>query len=418
MDPTRILSQEFTTAAYRNMFDALIASESAGFDSIEEIKMRIRNCPCIVDGKDRICDGCVAHFLEVRNQYRVKHPTRMDHEERLRQLSLQKQAKQDKAELNKIKHMYATTASDLKTSLQETKAARAIVTKLNNILRELGHGDRCILFHVGLMEGMLSARLTRDTETQGMDPGYIASASSSASGTPGTPVSPSKRPRYVSNIDEIPTPSFVITKEYFDFSLQKCLENTKNAVEHCQEQQKASVKTAVVEAIEDKKAEEDRTIGNRLRNIDQELVRMHSLYTAFKNSFDRVLPNRMLDMSVATIRELNELTAVEKLFRLPFPFRRHPVIATREVFMDRYAVFRAASRDGELERYLGSTRSPKFVSYITANREPLGNIIEYEGDTTSFIRNSSQQAVEDSDDGEDGDQIAPEDQSYDPRLQE
>ena len=88
MDPTRILSQEFTTAAYRNMFDALIASESAGFDSIEEIKMRIRNCPCIVDGKDRICDGCVAHFLEVRNQYRVKHPTRMDHEERLRQLSL------------------------------------------------------------------------------------------------------------------------------------------------------------------------------------------------------------------------------------------------------------------------------------------------------------------------------------------
>ena len=172
----------------------------------------------------------------------------------------------------------------------------------------------------------------------------------------------------------------------------------------------------MVEAIDNKKVEEDRALNNRLRNIDQELIRFNGLYTALKNSFDRVLPNRMLDMATQTIRELSELNAVERLYRLPFPARRHPVIATREVFMDRYAVFRAASRDGELERYLGSTRSPKFVSYINANREPLGNIIEYEGDTTSFIRNSSQQAIEDSDNDDDnGDQIAPEDQSFDPR---
>lgn len=398
MDPTFNLLNPDTVAVdkYREMYICMIQSDTPDLDTTEQLKATFRNCPCNVE-KDRICGDCLAFFLQARCTYRLNHPPpleKVNFEEKLKVIQERTQHKKDLAELNKYKHMYASTATDLATSRQECKAARDLVTKLNNVIKGLGFPEKCIQFSTAMMESSIRARLDRQRETENLAPGYVP------------PVSPSKRSRYVDY--ESPLPSFSITREYFDFTLSKLVETAKTTIDSGCSSAQAAMSKAILDAIDNKKFDYDKTTNDRLKAIDEELIKIQATHNALKNSITNTEPSRMLEMARGSIRELNELINIERLFRLPFPARRHPVVATREQFMQRYQVFRACARDGDFERFLGSTRAPKFVSFIDHDRRPLGNLIEFEGDTTTFIRsNAASQQFSDNDDEENDDQQAP-----------
>ena len=406
-DEGRIFMQELKEA-YRNLNAPLFEVDTTCLETIDDIKSRLQGCPCEIQKKDRICDDCLSYFLNVKYKYKLKSIPK-DDADRIRDVTEKTIAKKNLAELNKLRHMYSTTSTDLKTFEAENRAARKLIVKLNDTLKQVGHEDKAVPLTMELIASSMKSRMMIEKDANDPDAGTSKSVE---------PCSPSKRPRYV-DIDENNMPNYSLTREFFDFSLNRTLNTAKLSMEEAYTKSKDEVVKSIIDAMENKKLEDDKALTKRLTQIDQELVRISGIHQAFKAHYERETPDRYVSMARSSIRELHDLTNVERLFRLPFPARRHPVIATRDQFIDRYAVFRAAARDGEFERYLGSARAPKFVSYITNEREPLGNILEFEGDTTTFIRRNTQPQFDSSDAGnEDDDERAnvptPSDDEWEP----
>ena len=134
------------TEYYRQLNLPFIQSNVEGFDTIADLRKRLRNCPCDGNHHESVCSECVAFFLEKRVEFlKSKKDESVKFDSKLKEIGYETQIKKMNAELSKYKNMYSSVSTDLNTAQSEVKAARGIVTKLNNELKDAGLPDKMMV---------------------------------------------------------------------------------------------------------------------------------------------------------------------------------------------------------------------------------------------------------------------------------
>lgn len=396
------------TEYYRQLNLPFIQSNVEGFDTIADLRKRLRNCPCEGIHHESVCSECVAFFLEKRVEFlKSKKDESVKFDSKLKEIGYETQIKKMNAELSKYKNMYSSVSTDLNTAQSEVKAARGIVTKLNNELKDAGLPDKMIQFHAGLLESNWKRRI--DSQ-----PGPSQTSSQSSSSTGVLPVSPSKRHRYVDSEFEHITIKDQITREYFEFALRNIAVEAKATVEDSLNLRQDKINKSILDAIANVQFEADGVYKQKVKDIGDTLTSIQTTQTAIKNTLAQNRPREMLTMARVVVEDLKETVNVQRLFMLPFASRRHPVVATQAEFDDLHDLFVSTARSGEYESNLNTPRLPKYTSFITNDRQPLGTLIMYEIDVQHFNRRHSpaldnQDHPDDNDtnDDADRDQVAP-----------
>ena len=396
------------TEYYRQLNLPFIQSNVEGFDTIADLRKRLRNCPCEGIHHESVCSECVAFFLEKRVEFlKSKKDESVKFDSKLKEIGYETQIKKMNAELSKYKNMYSSVSTDLNTAQSEVKAARGIVTKLNNELKDAGLPDKMIQFHAGLLESNWKRRI--DSQ-----PGPSQASSQSSSTTGVLPVSPSKRHRYVDSEFEHITIKDQITREYFEFALRNIAVEAKATVEDSLNLRQDKINKSILDAIANVQFEADGVYKQKVKDIGDTLTSIQTTQTAIKNTLAQNRPREMLTMARVVVEDLKETVNVQRLFMLPFASRRHPVVATQAEFDDLHDLFVSTARSGEYESNLNTPRLPKYTSFITNDRQPLGTLIMYEIDVQHFNRRHSpaldnQDHPDDNDtnDDADRDQVAP-----------
>lgn len=396
------------TEYYRQLNLPFIQSNVEGFDTIADLRKRLRNCPCEGIHHESVCSECVAFFLEKRVEFlKSKKDESVKFDSKLKEIGYETQIKKMNAELSKYKNMYSSVSTDLNTAQSEVKAARGIVTKLNNELKDAGLPDKMIQFHAGLLESNWKRRI--DSQ-----PGPSQTSSQSSSTTGVLPVSPSKRHRYVDSEFEHITIKDQITREYFEFALRNIAVEAKATVEDSLNLRQDKINKSILDAIANVQFEADGVYKQKVKDIGDTLTSIQTTQTAIKNTLAQNRPREMLTMARVVVEDLKETVNVQRLFMLPFASRRHPVVATQAEFDDLHDLFVSTARSGEYESNLNTPRLPKYTSFITNDRQPLGTLIMYEIDVQHFNRRHSpaldnQDHPDDNDtnDDADRDQVAP-----------
>ena len=372
------------TDYYRQLNLAFIQSNVEGFDTIADLRRRLRNCPCNGNHNESICTECIAFFLEKRVEYlNSKKTETVQFDTKLKEIGYETQIKKLNAELSKYKNMYSSVATDLNTAQAEVKAARGIVTTLNQELKNAGLSEKMIQFHVGILESTWKGRVDGQAGTS------QPSGPSSASASNALAVSPSKRHRYVDPEFENITIKDQITREYFEFSLRNVVTEAKATVEDSLNLRQDKINKSILDAIANVQFEADGVYKQKVKDIGDTLTSIQTAQTAIKNTLARDRPREMLTMARVVVEDLKETINVQRLFMLPFASRRHPVVATQDEFDDLHDLFVSTARTGEFESNLNTPRLPKYTSFITNTRQPLGSLIMYEIDVQAFNRRHS-----------------------------
>ena len=402
------------TEYYRQLNLPFIQSNVEGFDTIADLRKRLRNCPCDGNHYESICTDCIAFFLEKRIEFlKSKKDESVKFDTKLKEIGYETQIKKMNSELSKYKNMYSTVATDLNTAQSEVKAARGIVAKLNGELKDAGLPEKMIQFHVGLLESAWKRRI--DSQPGSNQPGPSQALSQASTSTTGVlPVSPSKRHRYVDPEFENITIKDQITREYFEFALRNIVVEAKSTVEDSLNLRQDKINKSILDAIANVQFEADGVYKQKVKDIGDTLTSIQTTQTAIKNTLAQNRPREMLTMARVVVEDLKETVNVQRLFMLPFASRRHPVVATQAEFDDLHDLFVSTARSGEYESNLNTPRLPKYTSFITNDRQPLGTLIMYEIDVQHFNRRHSsaldnQDHPDDDDTNDDAgrDQVAP-----------